>query len=68
MHAPRTSAGNGIGEAHPTQVPISLDELSFIADMLNYPLAHGSGSVARHYLVARLTRPSWDGSVTVDGD
>jgi hypothetical protein len=45
-----------------------LDELAFVAERLNDPLAIGVAQAISDYVVARLRRPLWDGSVTFQTD
>lgn len=41
-----------------------LDELAFVADRLNDPLAVGTAQAISDYVAARLRRPMWDGLIT----
>jgi len=45
-----------------------LDELAFVSDRLNDPLAVGAARVIADYLVIRLRRPMWDSAITVEGE
>jgi hypothetical protein len=45
-----------------------LDELAFVADRLNDPLAVKTAQVIADYVAVRTRRPAWDGSVTFEGD
>lgn len=45
-----------------------IDELGFVTDRLNDPLAHEIAQVLADFVASRLRRPGWDGSVTVEGD
>jgi hypothetical protein len=45
-----------------------LDELGFVSDRLNDPLAVATAQAIADYLVPRLRRPMWEGAVTVEGD
>jgi hypothetical protein len=45
-----------------------LDELAFVAERLNDPLAVGTAQAISDYVAARLRRPMWDGSITFQGD
>ncbi|WP_440901510.1 hypothetical protein [Actinosynnema sp.] len=45
-----------------------LDELGFVSDRLNDAVAASTAQAIADYLVVRLRRPRWDGSVTVEGD
>ena len=45
-----------------------LDELAFVADRLNDPLAVRTAQAISDYVAARLRRPMWDGLITFQGD
>jgi hypothetical protein len=45
-----------------------LDELAFVADRLNDPLALQTAQVISDYIASHLRRPGWDGSITFEGD
>ncbi|MET0915624.1 MAG: hypothetical protein ABWY81_05440 [Jiangellaceae bacterium] len=45
-----------------------VDEVTFIAERLDDPVAAGAAQSITIYVAARLRRPSWDGTVTIDGD
>lgn len=45
-----------------------IDELAFVADRLNDPLAHDTVRALSDFVVARLRVPGWHGTVTVEGD
>lgn len=45
-----------------------VDELEFVADRLNDPLAHRTAQALTDFMGIRLRRPGWEGSVTVEGD
>jgi hypothetical protein len=45
-----------------------LDELAFVADRLNDPLAVQTAQAISDYVATRLGRPEWSGSITVEGD
>ena len=45
-----------------------LDELAFVADRLNDPLAVKTAQVIADYVAIRTRRPAWAGSVTFEGD
>lgn len=44
------------------------DEVAFVADRLNDPLATETAQAISNYVAARLNRPMWDGSITFQGD
>lgn len=45
-----------------------IDELGFVTDRLNDPVAHEVAQALADFVAIRLRRPGWDGSVTVEGD
>lgn len=45
-----------------------VDEIEFVAERLDDPVAAGAAQSITDYLVTRLRRPSWDGDVTFEGD
>jgi hypothetical protein len=45
-----------------------LDELAFVADRLNDPLAVKTAQVIADYVAIRTRRPAWAGTVTFEGD
>jgi hypothetical protein len=45
-----------------------LDELAFVADRLNDPLAVKTAQVIADYVAIRTRRPAWAGQVTFEGD
>lgn len=45
-----------------------LDELAFVAERLNDPIASSTAQVIQDFIAARVRRPSWDGEVTFEGD
>ena len=45
-----------------------LDELAFVADRLNDPLAVRTAQVIADYVAIRTRRPAWAGTVTFEGD
>lgn len=45
-----------------------VDELNFVTDRLNDPLAHETAQALADFVASRVRRPGWDGSVTVEGD
>lgn len=45
-----------------------VDELEFLTDRLNDPLVHETVQAVTDFMTIRLRRPSWEGSVTVEGD
>lgn len=45
-----------------------VDEIAFVAERLDDPVAAGAAQLITNYLAVRLRRPSWDGTVTIDGD
>jgi hypothetical protein len=45
-----------------------LDELAFVADRLNDPLAVQTAQVIADYVAIRTRRPEWVGPVTFEGD
>lgn len=51
-----------------TQCETVLDEIAFIAERLDDPLAVGMAQSITDYLAVRTRRPTWDGPVTIDGD
>ena len=45
-----------------------LEELAFVAERLNDPLALRAAQALSDYVAARMRRPMWDGSITFEGD
>jgi hypothetical protein len=45
-----------------------VDEIEFVGSLLNDPLTIRLAQSVVDYLDARMRRPSWDGTVTVEGD
>ena len=45
-----------------------LDELAFVADRLNDPLAVRTAQMIADFVGQRLRQPRWDGSITFEGD
>jgi hypothetical protein len=45
-----------------------LDELAFVAERLNDPLATATAQAISDYVVVRTRRPAWEGSITIEGD
>jgi len=45
-----------------------LDELTFVAERLDDPLAVSTAQAITDYVAARVRRPGWDGFVTFEGD
>lgn len=45
-----------------------LDELAFVAERLDDQLAVEMAQALTNYLAARTHRPTWDGTVTFEGD
>lgn len=45
-----------------------LDELAFVAERLNDPVAAGTAQAISDYVASRLGRPMWDGLITFQGD
>ena len=45
-----------------------LDELAFVAERLNDPLAVRTAQTISDYLDVRMRHPMWDGSITFEGD
>jgi hypothetical protein len=45
-----------------------LDELAFVADRLNDPLAVRTAQTITDFIGQRLRQPRWDGSITFEGD
>lgn len=45
-----------------------LDELAFVAERLNDPLAITTAQTVADYVAVRTQRPVWDGSVTFEGE
>lgn len=45
-----------------------LDELAFVADRLDDPLAASTAQGIQGYVAARIHRPLWDGAVTFEGE
>jgi hypothetical protein len=45
-----------------------LDELTFVAERLNDPLAASTAQAIADYVAIRTRRPAWEGAVTFEGD
>jgi hypothetical protein len=45
-----------------------LDEIAFVAERLDDPLAVATAQIITDYLAARARRPTWDGTITFEGD
>lgn len=45
-----------------------LDELAFVAERLNDPLAVRTAQAISDYVASRLGRPMWDGLISFEGD
>lgn len=45
-----------------------LDELAFVAERLNDPLAATTAQAIQDYVAVRARRPGWAGAVTFEGD
>lgn len=45
-----------------------LDEVEFVAERLNDPLAVETAQRVANYVVTRLRRPSWTGTLTFEGE
>lgn len=45
-----------------------IDEIAFVAERLDDPVAAGMAQSIADYLSARTRRPAWDGPVTFEGD
>lgn len=45
-----------------------LEELAFVADRLNDHLTVQTAQAITAYVAARARRPSWQGSITIEGD
>jgi hypothetical protein len=45
-----------------------VDELVFVAERLDDPVAITTAQTIQDYVAARLRRPGWSGDVTVDGN
>lgn len=45
-----------------------LDELSFVAERLNDPIASSTAQAIQDYIAVRVRCPLWNGEVTFEGD
>lgn len=45
-----------------------LDELAFVAERLNDPLAAATAQAISDFVVIRTRQPAWEGSITIEGD
>jgi hypothetical protein len=45
-----------------------LDELAFVAERLDDPLAASTAQAIQDYVAVRVRRPGWHGTVTFEGD
>lgn len=45
-----------------------VDELGFITDRLDDQLAHDTAQALSDFILHRLRRPGWDGTVIIEGD
>ena len=68
LHMLPMLGGPGAEQLNRSRCESFLDELAFVADRLNDPLARQTAQAISDYVAIRLGRPGWAGSITFDGE
>ncbi len=64
---PQLQDGDAVRLGRP-QCQSLVDELQFVAERLDDPLAHRTVQTVVAFVNLRLRQPRWDGYITIDGD
>jgi hypothetical protein len=68
LHTLPMLGGTEAGRLNRARCETLLDELTFVAERLDDPLAVQTAQAISDYVAVRLRRPMWDGSITFEGD